>query len=191
VDVQVTAASPRGRFPSPPGKPAGWPSRRPPIPTVTRSKLLQQVNKSIPSEELHVTIFDQSTPAQFWWKARRPPRAWPSSTWKALRNNPELKAFHFDSGPPEILPNEHAHFRIFAKYEASSRERILAASVGAVVFVLLNLLLLSAFGRHNAGPSGTIGAQRIEWTAMQELLGEQGLWADRDGALTAQNSRSS
>jgi hypothetical protein len=33
----------------------------------------------------------------------------------ALRNDPELKQFRFESGNPEILPNEHAHFRIFGK----------------------------------------------------------------------------
>jgi hypothetical protein len=33
----------------------------------------------------------------------------------ALRANPELKEFNISGGPPEILPNEHAHFRIFAK----------------------------------------------------------------------------
>ena len=33
----------------------------------------------------------------------------------ALKSNSELNSFHLESGPPEILPNEHAHFRIFAK----------------------------------------------------------------------------
>jgi hypothetical protein len=71
----------------------------------------------------------------------------------------------------------------------SSREQILSAVVGAVVFVLLNLLLLGAFARKNAGLRAELSQQRLEWATMQDLLGEQGLWAARDAALTAKQPK--
>jgi len=67
----------------------------------------------------------------------------------------------------------------------SSRERTLALATGGVVFVLLTLLLLSAFARRNAALREQLAQQRLEWATMQELLAEQDLWAARDAALTA------
>jgi hypothetical protein len=67
----------------------------------------------------------------------------------------------------------------------SSREKVLAGAVGVVVFIVLNLFLVSAFARKNATLRTQLAQQRIEWAAMQELLGEQPLWAGRDAALTA------
>lgn len=78
-------------------------------------ELLQQINKSIPSDDLHVTIFDQSSPSEFMVEGESPTASMAILYAESLRNNPALKAFHFTSGPPEILPNDHAHFRIFAK----------------------------------------------------------------------------
>jgi len=83
-------------------------------PTRYTVEILQQINKSIPSPDLHVTIFDQ-TPAQFMVEGEAPTAAMAIQYMDALRANPDLKTFHFDAGPPEILPNEHAHFRIFGK----------------------------------------------------------------------------
>ena len=67
----------------------------------------------------------------------------------------------------------------------SSREKVLAMATGGVVFVLLNLLLLSAFARRNTALRAELAQQRLEWASMQDLLGEQDLWAARDAALTA------
>jgi hypothetical protein len=67
----------------------------------------------------------------------------------------------------------------------SPRERTLALATGGVVFVLLNLLLLSAFVRRNTALREELAQQRLEWATMQELLAEQNLWAARDAALTA------
>jgi len=83
-------------------------------PTRYAVEILQQINTSIPSPDLHVTIFDQ-TPAQFMVEGEAPTAAMAIQYADALKANPDLKAFHFDAGPPEILPNEHAHFRIFGK----------------------------------------------------------------------------
>ncbi len=67
----------------------------------------------------------------------------------------------------------------------SSRERMLATVTGATVFVVLNLMLLSAFARRNTALRTELNEQRLEWATMKELLGEQALWASRDAALTA------
>lgn len=67
----------------------------------------------------------------------------------------------------------------------SPREKVLAMATGVVVFVLLNILLLSAFARRNAALREALAQQRIEWSAMQDLLGQQDLWASRDAALAA------
>ena len=84
-------------------------------PTRYTVELLHQINRSLPSSDLHVTIFDQSAPSQFMVEGEAPTASMAVLYLEALRNNPDLKAFHFDGGPPEILPNEHAHFRIFGK----------------------------------------------------------------------------
>ena len=67
----------------------------------------------------------------------------------------------------------------------SPREKVLAMAVGGTVIVLLNLLLLSAFARRNSALRAELADRRAEWATMQELLGEEGLWAARDAALTA------
>jgi hypothetical protein len=67
----------------------------------------------------------------------------------------------------------------------SARERTLAIATGGVVFVLLNMLLLSAFAQRNTALRADLAQQRLEWDDMRQLLAEQGLWAARDAALTA------
>jgi hypothetical protein len=67
----------------------------------------------------------------------------------------------------------------------SPREKILAMATGGIVFVLLNLLLLSTFARRNTALRADLAQQRLEWATMRELLAEQDLWAARDSALTA------
>jgi hypothetical protein len=71
----------------------------------------------------------------------------------------------------------------------SSRERVLALAMGAVVVLLLNLVLLNAFARTNIALRTQLGQRRVEWAAMRELLGAQGLWAARDTALTARQPK--
>jgi len=66
----------------------------------------------------------------------------------------------------------------------SSRERTLAMAMGGILFVLLNLLLLTALARRNTAMRAELEERRGEWAAMKELLGEQSLWASRDAALT-------
>jgi hypothetical protein len=78
-------------------------------------ELLQQINLSIPSDDLHVTIFDQTAPDQFMVEGEAPTADAANLYMDALRNNPDLKEFRFDNGPPQFMANEHAQFRIFAK----------------------------------------------------------------------------
>ncbi|MGA3169726.1 MAG: hypothetical protein ABSE62_01825 [Chthoniobacteraceae bacterium] len=83
-------------------------------PTRYTVEILQQTDKSIPSPDLHVTIFEHY-PGGFMVEGEAPTAAMAIQYVDALRSNPDLSDYHFDSAPPEILPNEHAHFRIFAK----------------------------------------------------------------------------
>lgn len=71
----------------------------------------------------------------------------------------------------------------------STRERNLAIAIGVIVFLLINMVILSALSRQNATLRAELEQQRLEWRNMQILLGEQGLWADRDAALTAKQPK--
>jgi hypothetical protein len=97
---------------------ARWAALQPAVdPTKFTVEILQQINKSIPGADLHVTMFDHSPAGAtiFTVEGEAPTASMAIQYADALRSNPDLAAFHFDSGPPEILPNEHAHFRIFAR----------------------------------------------------------------------------
>jgi hypothetical protein len=114
IDAQVAAAAPA--VDSIASRAARWAALTPATdPTRYTVELLQQINKSIPGDALHVTVFEQTGPDQFMVEGEAPTADMADQYVDALRNNPDLNAFHFDSGPPEILANEHAHFRIFAK----------------------------------------------------------------------------
>ena len=114
IDSQVAAATPAVN--SIATRQARWNALAPAIdPTRFTVELLQQITKSIPDPDLHVTVFEQTAPDQFMVEGEAPNAGIAIQYMDALRNNPDLSAFHFDSGPPDILPNEHAHFRIFAK----------------------------------------------------------------------------
>ncbi len=71
----------------------------------------------------------------------------------------------------------------------SPRERLLASIVGAVLLILVNLMLVSAFSRRYTALRAQLSSRRAEWAAMQSLLSEQSLWAKRDAALTAKQPR--
>jgi hypothetical protein len=75
-------------------------------------ELLQQITKSIPNPDLHVTIFDQEKPGEFMIEGEAPDASGAIQYMDSLKKNPDLAAYHFTSTAPEILPNEHAHFRI-------------------------------------------------------------------------------
>jgi hypothetical protein len=113
IDTQVVAATPS--VDSIASQKARWTALQPATdPTRYTVELLHQVNTAIPSPDLHVTIFDQ-TPAQFMVEGEAPNDNMFVQYLQSLKDNSALSVFHFDAGQPEILPNEHAHFRIFGK----------------------------------------------------------------------------
>jgi hypothetical protein len=71
----------------------------------------------------------------------------------------------------------------------SSREKVLALSVGGIVIVLLNLVLLSAFARQNIALRADLDERKTEWSEIQETLAEKDQWAARDAALTAKQPK--
>ena len=77
-------------------------------------ELLQQINQSIPSEDLHVTVFEETKPNEFMIEGEAPNASMALQYSENLKKNPALQAFHFTASPPEILPNDHAQFRIIA-----------------------------------------------------------------------------
>jgi len=113
IDAQVVAATPA--VDSIASQKARWTALQPATdPTRYTVELLQQANTTVPSPDLHVTIFDQ-TPLQFMVEGEAPTAAMAIQYMEALKDDSALSIFRFDAGPPEILPNEHAHFRIFGK----------------------------------------------------------------------------
>ncbi len=113
VNAKVTEASPY--VDSIATRKARWQALAPAIdPTRYLVEILNQISHSVPSDDLHVTLLDQGTPGQFLVEGEAPTASMALLYVDALKNNPNLTMFHFKSDPPEILPNEHAHFRIFA-----------------------------------------------------------------------------
>jgi len=64
--------------------------------------------------------------------------------------------------------------------QLSRREKTLAALVGAVVFVLLNLFLVSAFVKKSASLRAEFVLKRNSRDAMQQMLTERPMWEQRD-----------
>lgn len=71
----------------------------------------------------------------------------------------------------------------------SAREKVLSGAVGGILFIFLNAMLIGAFARQNTALRTELAQQRLEWSNMQALLGEQDLWAARDAALTTKQPR--
>ncbi len=115
VDAQVAAATPA--VDSIAAHKARWTALAPAVdPARYTVELLQQIDKSIPDTGLHVTVFEQGSPSDFMVEGEAPSASIAIEYADALRKNPQLKDFTFESGPPEILPdNVRAHFRIFGK----------------------------------------------------------------------------
>jgi hypothetical protein len=66
----------------------------------------------------------------------------------------------------------------------SDREKNLSLAVGAIVFVLLNLMIISALARRNTALHQQLSDRRLELTQINALLDTRGDWAARDAALT-------
>ena len=77
-------------------------------------ELLYQIQKSMPSDSIRITQFDQSLD-QFVIEGEAPTAALAVEYGEQLKANQDLKDFNFEVAQPTILPNEHAQFRIFGK----------------------------------------------------------------------------
>ena len=76
--------------------------------------ILYLVSKNRPQDDVRITVFDFA-PSQFMVEGEAPSAPLAVDFVERLRKEPELSAFNLESGPPQILPNEHAQFRIFGK----------------------------------------------------------------------------
>ena len=113
LDAQLRAIQPE--VVSIQGRNAKWIALSPAIdPTRYTVELLYQIQKSMPSDSIHVTQFDQ-TMGQFTIEGEAPTAALAVDYGEQLKADPALKDFHIEVAPPAILPNEHAQFRIFGK----------------------------------------------------------------------------
>ena len=78
------------------------------------AELLMQLVQSLPSADVRLTQFDQS-PTQFMVEGEAPDASQAIQFTEKLKASPALSEFQFEAGPPAILPNDHAQFRIFGK----------------------------------------------------------------------------
>jgi len=83
-------------------------------PSLFPVELLYQVYQSLPSEDVRITRFVQELDS-FTVEGEAPSAIQAIQFTDAIRANPELAEFSVEAGPPEILPNDHAQFQIFAK----------------------------------------------------------------------------
>ncbi len=77
-------------------------------------ELLYQISKSLPSEDVKITEFDQQL-AQWKIVGEAPTAAQAIEFVDKLKNTTELGAWQVSAGPPQLLQNEHAQFNIFGK----------------------------------------------------------------------------
>jgi len=113
VNAQVSQAAPY--VDSIATRKARWQALAPAIdPTRYVVEILNQVSHSVPSDDLHVTLLVQDNPDGFEVDGEAPSAVMANTYVDALKNDPNLKMFHFHSDLPVILPNEHAQFRIYA-----------------------------------------------------------------------------
>ena len=94
---------------------ARWNALAPAIdPSHYTVELLYQIQKSMPSDGIWITQFDQGE-NQFVIEGEAPTAGAMVQYGEQLKANPELKDFSFEEPTSTLLPNEHAQFRIFGK----------------------------------------------------------------------------
>jgi Tfp pilus assembly protein PilN len=94
---------------------ARWQALAPAIdPTRYVVEILNQISHTVPSDDLHVTLLNQDNPDGFEVEGEAPTLDMANNYVDALRNDPNLKMFHFHSDLPTIMANLHAQFHIYA-----------------------------------------------------------------------------
>jgi hypothetical protein len=76
-------------------------------------EILFQIFRSLPSENVRITLFSQRLD-DFTVEGEAPSAGEAIEFIDKLRQNPELQSYTFEAGPPAILQNDHAKFRVFA-----------------------------------------------------------------------------
>jgi hypothetical protein len=94
---------------------ARWDTLAPAIdPNRYTVEILFQIAKSLPSDAIRITVFDQ-TKDQFMIQGEAPTANAAIEYGDQLKKNPDLKAFKLNVSPPTILPDDRAQFRIVGK----------------------------------------------------------------------------
>ena len=75
---------------------------------------LALANKSRPKDDVRINVFD-SSPGQFMVEGEAPSAELAIDFAERLRAEPELSDYGIETAPPQILPNDHAHFVITGK----------------------------------------------------------------------------
>ncbi len=70
--------------------------------------------QSLPNNDVQITVYDQ-TARNIAVQGEAPNAALAYQFAEKVKANPDLRAFTFDLGPPRILPNGHAQFRLEGK----------------------------------------------------------------------------
>lgn len=77
-------------------------------------EILFQTFQSLPTPDARITQFDLSR-NQLMIEGEMPDAQQAIAFGEQLKKRPELNEFRFESGPPRLLPNDHAQFQIFGK----------------------------------------------------------------------------
>ena len=94
---------------------ADWKALAPAIdPHFYPVEMLLHLSQSLPNQDVQITIYDQ-TARSIAVQGEAPSAALAYQFAEKVKANPDLHAFVFDLGPPRILPNGHAQFRLEGK----------------------------------------------------------------------------
>ncbi len=94
---------------------ADWKALAPAIdPHFYPVEVLFHLFQSLPNPDVQITVYDQ-TARSIGVQGEAPNAALAYQFAEKVKKNPDLRAFNFDLGPPRILPNGHAQFRLEGK----------------------------------------------------------------------------
>lgn len=77
-------------------------------------EVLLHLFDSLPSQDVRITVFNQSA-RQISVDGEANSAALAYQFADKVKKNPDLQTFHFELGPPKLLPNDHAQFRLEGK----------------------------------------------------------------------------
>ena len=113
IDLQIAKTQPLIQASQ--ARQARWLALAPAIdPSRYTVEILYLVYRNRPAEEVVITLFD-CTPTVFMVEGEAPTAAQAIDFAEHLRADKDLSDFRIEAGPPQILPNEHAQFRIYGK----------------------------------------------------------------------------